>query len=54
VSAVGVASFGSVDLDISSSSYGYITPTSKPGWLNCDLVGDINVRSAFRSVSLPT
>ena len=42
VSAVGVASFGSVDLDISSSSYGYITSTSKPGWLNCDLVGDIN------------
>ena len=29
VSAVGVASFGSVDLDISSSSYGYIT--SRPG-----------------------
>ena len=55
VSAVGIASFGSVDLDISSSSYGYITSTSKPGWLNCDLVGDIN--RALRvpaSVSIPT
>jgi fructokinase len=41
VSAVGIASFGPVDLDVSSSSYGHITSTPKAGWANCDLVGEI-------------
>jgi hypothetical protein len=30
--ALGVASFGPVDLDPTSSYYGYITTTPKPGW----------------------
>lgn len=37
--AIGVGSFGPVDLDRSSSTYGYITSTPKPGWSNFDLAG---------------
>jgi fructokinase len=46
VTAIGIASFGPVDLDISSPSYGHITSTPKAGWSNCDLAGEIE--SAMR------
>lgn len=39
VSALGIASFGPIDLDRSSSLWGHITNTPKPGWGNCDLAG---------------
>ena len=41
---VGVASFGPVDLRPSSSSYGFITSTPKPGWNDIDLLGPIRAR----------
>ena len=41
IAALGVASFGPVDLDTSSGTYGYITTTPKPGWENFDLVGTL-------------
>jgi fructokinase len=41
LSAIGIASFGPVDLVSGSSSYGHITSTPKPGWANTDLVGPI-------------
>lgn len=34
----GVASFGPVELSRSSSTFGYITTTPKPGWANTDLL----------------
>jgi fructokinase len=37
--AVGVASFGPVDLDPTSPSYGFITTTPKPHWANTDITG---------------
>lgn len=37
--AVGVASFGPVDLDQTSPTYGFITTTPKPGWANTDITG---------------
>jgi len=37
--AVGIASFGPVDLHPESRTYGYITSTPKPGWRNFDLAG---------------
>jgi len=37
--ALGVATFGPVDLDVSSPTYGYITTTPKPGWKNTDVLG---------------
>jgi fructokinase len=39
LSAIGIASFGPVDPDKSSSTYGYITSTPKPGWANTNFVG---------------
>jgi fructokinase len=41
VAAIGVASFGPLDLDMKSPRYGYITNTPKPGWTNFDLAGII-------------
>ncbi len=41
VSAIGIASFGPVDLDPSSPGYGHITSTPKAGWANCDLLGEV-------------
>lgn len=41
ISAVGIGSFGPVDLDPSSSTYGYITTTPKPGWMFTDMAGEI-------------
>jgi len=37
--ALGVGSFGPVDLHPQSSTYGYITSTPKPGWANTDILG---------------
>ena len=38
---IGVASFGPVDLRTSSSTYGFITSTPKPGWRTTDVVGPL-------------
>ena len=37
IAALGIASFGPIDLDRASSSYGCITSTAKPGWRNTDV-----------------
>lgn len=39
--AVGLASFGPVDLDPASPTWGHITTTPKPGWRDADLRGAI-------------
>jgi fructokinase len=39
LAAIGVASFGPIDPHPHSSSYGFITTTPKPGWVNTDVVG---------------
>ena len=41
LTAVGIASFGPVDLNPTSPTYGYITTTPKEGWKNVDLCGQI-------------
>lgn len=48
VAAVGIASFGPVNLDESSPTYGHITSTPKQGWANTDMVGAVR-----RSLHLP-
>jgi fructokinase len=44
LSAVGVASFGPIDLDPDSPSFGHITKTPKPQWSSTDLVGPLKAR----------
>ncbi len=39
--SIGIASFGPVDLDPKSKTYGFITTTPKPGWAQTDLLGSI-------------
>ncbi|MFQ5398106.1 MAG: ROK family protein [Anaerolineae bacterium] len=41
VMAVGVASFGPIDPNPDSPTFGHITTTPKPGWANVDLAGAI-------------
>src|SRR5258705_10729363 len=51
LSAVGIGSFGPLDLDPSSETYGYITSTPKLAWQNYDFAGAVarllNVPVAF-------
>jgi len=39
--AIGIGSFGPVDLDLTSPTYGHITTTPKVGWANFDLAGTV-------------
>jgi fructokinase len=45
LTAIGLAPFGPLDLNRSSSTYGFITATPKPGWSNTDLITQF--RQAF-------
>lgn len=44
ISAVGIGSFGPIDLHRDSSTYGFITSTPKEGWANTDIVGKIKAK----------
>lgn len=39
IRALGIGSFGPVELDPHAAGYGRITTTPKPGWANVDIVG---------------
>lgn len=39
VSALGIGSFGPVELDRQSPQWGHITTTPKSGWADCDIAG---------------
>jgi fructokinase len=41
LAALGIASFGPVDLDPRSATWGFITTTPKPGWVDTDLAGTL-------------
>lgn len=41
--AIGIGSFGPVDLDKGSPTYGYITSTPKVGWSNTDIHGAVKM-----------
>ena len=41
LAAIGIASFGPVDLRPDSPTFGFITSTPKPGWANVDIVGTL-------------
>lgn len=44
LNAIGVGSFGPIDINKSSETYGYITNTPKPAWAYYDFVGDLKKR----------
>ena len=48
--AIGIASFGPVDLDRKSPTYGFIMSTPKAGWANTDIVGPL--RKAFPGIPI--
>ena len=37
--AIAVGSFGPIDVDINSDTYGFVTTTPKPNWGNFDMIG---------------
>jgi fructokinase len=48
LTAIGIASFGPIDLRLDSPTFGFITSTPKPGWANVDVAGAIR-----RGLDLP-
>lgn len=46
IRALGIASFGPVDLDRASPSYGFITTTTKPGWQQADVASRLGKAAA--------
>ena len=42
VAALGVGSFGPVDVRVGSETFGWITKTAKPGWSNTNVVGALS------------
>jgi fructokinase len=48
LAALGIASFGPVDVDPASPHYGYVTTTPKPGWAHTDFGGALS-----RALGLP-
>jgi fructokinase len=49
IAALGIASFGPLDLDRRSARYGHITSTAKPGWQYTDVAGPL-----IAAFSVPT
>ena len=41
LAAIGISSFGPVDPNPASQTFGYITTTPKPGWADTDFAGRI-------------
>jgi fructokinase len=53
IRSLGIASFGPLDINPKSATYGYITSTPKPGWSNTNLIKPIQERLGLQ-VSLDT
>jgi fructokinase len=54
IPAVGIASFGPVDLDPASPTYGFITTTPKQGWANTDIAGALRRAFPGRAIGFDT
>lgn len=53
IAVLGINSFGPVDLDVNSPTWGFITKTTKPGWSNTDVARRLG-RAAGASVAFDT
>ena len=54
VEALGVGSFGPLDLDRNSPTWGYITATPKDGWRFYDLAGELQRALGVPVALIPT
>jgi len=54
LAGAGLAAFGPVDLDRSSSTYGHVTSTPKTAWQQCNLAGAIAEAAGVSDVALDT
>ncbi|PPG59634.1 fructokinase [Rathayibacter sp. AY1D2] len=54
VAAVGVASFGPLDIDPGSPTYGHLTSTPKLGWEGTDVLGPIGAAAPGARLALVT
>ncbi|MBW5448295.1 ROK family protein [Cohnella sp. CFH 77786] len=48
VEAIGIGSFGPIDIDRKSPTYGFVTTTPKPGWSGYDFLGTLR-----RAIDVP-
>lgn len=44
LTAIGIGSFGPIDVNEQSATYGFITSTPKKGWQNTDFLGEVKRR----------
>ncbi|WP_155286833.1 ROK family protein [Lacticaseibacillus zhaodongensis] len=44
VDAIGIGSFGPIDINPDSTTYGYVLKTPKPNWSNTDFVGPLQTQ----------
>lgn len=49
ICGIGIGSFGPIDLDVTSDTFGWITSTPKAGWENTDFLGKVE-----KTLSIPT
>jgi fructokinase len=54
ISAIGVASFGPVDLQRTSATYGFITSTPKPGWAHANILAPLSAAFPGRPIGFDT
>src|SRR4051812_3056177 len=54
LAALGVASFGPVNLNPHSPTYGFITTTPKRGWQNADILGPLKSALPGRPIGFDT
>ena len=47
LSAIGIGSFGPIDVNPASPTYGYVTTTPKMAWINYDFLGTVKKRYAI-------
>jgi len=52
--AIGIGSFGPLDLHPNSPAYGHITSTPKAGWQNVDILGTVRERFGAIPIGLDT
>jgi fructokinase len=54
IAALGIASFGPIDLRLGSQTYGHITSTPKPDWQNVDIVDYLDRALAPDTIAFDT